>query len=577
MPSNLEINATEDNVKSVLSRTYRFEVPEYQREYAWTEDQLEEFWTDLMEVIRTGQSHFLGSIVVVKESSGMDELDVLEIVDGQQRLVTISILLCIIRQRFKQAEESGEWRRDENPADRIDSQYLWESDEDMNNYQKITLSTFDNDDYQTLLSGRLPTNEDSQLVQAAQYLSDRVQEIDIDTVNEIRKRLVDSMTLVTIECNSEASAFKLFETLNDRGLPLNAIDLMKNYLFGVATSNDDINYDVIRQYWENIISEIKPELTKPSRFFRHYMMMASVPDITSPVTQYTLYDRFCEIIDGIVAGEYEITVQDYIGDMVDKAPLYVDITQADTDLYTGRENTKINQLLSNLNTLGATQERTILLRLFTEIDTSTKLIRSLSAIESFIFRWRVTNQTTGTDVDEIHAELASNVFNQSDPIKYLTERLESKAPNDSEVEVSVRTNSFPRNGRTRYVLAKMENDFFANNSSKRVDSEAIEIEHIAPRNPFGTKKYSAWVDYLNIGEETYKEYQNNIGNLTILNERMNARAQDKPFEQKKREYESSEFAMTREICDFDEWSIETIEERRDRLAEITPQIWNFDV
>src|SRR6056297_1900144 len=103
MSSNLDIQATEDTIKTVLSRSeYRFKVPEYQRQYAWQEAQWEDMWNDLMDVMESGDSHFLGSIVVVKEDKRFDQLDILEVVDGQQRLVTISLILCLIRERFTQ-------------------------------------------------------------------------------------------------------------------------------------------------------------------------------------------------------------------------------------------------------------------------------------------------------------------------------------------------------------------------------------------------------------------------------------------------------------------------------------------
>ena len=226
MSSNLDIQATEDTIKTVLSRSeYRFKVPEYQRQYAWQEAQWEDMWNDLMDVMESGDSHFLGSIVVVKEDKRFDQLDILEVVDGQQRLVTISLILCLIRERFTQVEKD-DWSLDITPsgrAERINARYLYKEDEQMQNHPNITLSKFDNDEYQEILNGRLPEDEHSQLVEAAEFFSEKISELTLEKVEEARSRLVNSMTLVTIECNSEESAFKLFETLNDRGLDLTAL------------------------------------------------------------------------------------------------------------------------------------------------------------------------------------------------------------------------------------------------------------------------------------------------------------------------------------------------------------------
>ena len=582
MSPNLNIQATEDTIKTVLSRgEYRFKVPEYQRQYAWQEDQWEDMWNDMMEVMENGESHFLGSIVVVKEDKRFDQLDILEIVDGQQRLVTLSIILCLIRERFKRVDED-DWDLDIDPserANRIEDRYLYKEDEQMKKHPNITLSTFDNNEYQELLNGRLPDSEHSQLVEAAKYFSEKISELELEKVEEARTRLVNSMTLVTIECDSEESAFKLFETLNDRGLDLTAVDLMKNHLFSIATQAEDneLDYEQVKKDWEEIIRIVKPELSKPGRFFRHYMMAVEEPDITEAISSYRLYDVFCEVIDHDIH-DSNTTIQEYIADMKSKASLYVDIVNADTDEYSGRANQTINRYLENLNILGSTQERTLLLRLFSEIDNANDVIRGLDAIESFIFRWRVTNQTTGTDVDEIHANLCSTVFDRNDPINELGEKLEAKAPSDSEVRVAITTNDFPRNERTRYILSKIETEFYSTDQSKVIDPATVEIEHIAPRKAFDANKYSTWIEYLDCGKETFQEYCNQVGNLTLLNDRMNARAQNNPFDQKKREYEGSEFEMTKEIAEeYDQWSTEKIERRTKLLAAKAPNIWSFDI
>ncbi|ELZ81784.1 hypothetical protein C453_17249 [Haloferax elongans ATCC BAA-1513] len=573
----LNITAIEDTVSSVLSRDkHRFQVPEYQRAYAWQEDQLEAFWNDLMSVNEGEvETHFLGSIVVVKEDKGLDELAVLQIVDGQQRLATISVLLCIIRQRLR--KDADKLDTESDPAEGIDRNYLWEEDEDFVEQPNLTMSTFDDEEYTQLLNGRLPANDDSQLVESAEFFHEKIATKGVEEVNEIRKRLVNSMTLVTIECDSEGSAFKLFETLNNRGLELSAVDLMKNYLFKTAheAPRQKINYELVRRDWEDIIKIIKPELTKHGRFFRHYIMSTEEPDVTDPISSYKLYDRFCEVLDKEIPAS-NTTVEDYVADMKEKASLYVDIVQADTDLFGQKGNRAINQKLENLNTLGITQERTLLLRLFTEIDNPNRLMRALKILESFVFRWRMTGQQTGTDVDEIHATLCSTIFNDPEPIERLRERLSSIAPDDPEVRLAIRTESFTRNARTRYILTRMENEYYSS-GNKRVDPSTIDIEHIAPRKAFSAKKYSTWPAYLNMSPEEFEEYSDKIGNLTILDERVNARAQDNPFDQKKKEYASSDYEMTKVVCEHDEWGASEIDKRTETLANACPNIWNFDI
>ena len=91
MSSGIGLTATEDRIESILTRQYRYTVPDYQRRYAWNEEQWSALWSDI-QALEPSETHFFGSIVLIERNQGLNELDVLEIVDGQQRLTTISLI-----------------------------------------------------------------------------------------------------------------------------------------------------------------------------------------------------------------------------------------------------------------------------------------------------------------------------------------------------------------------------------------------------------------------------------------------------------------------------------------------------
>jgi len=93
---------------------------------------------------------------------------------------------------------------------------------------------------------------------------------------------------------------------------------------------------------------------------------------------------------------------------------------------------------------------------------------------------------------------------------------------------------------------------------------------------FNTQKHSQWKDYLDISEIEFDRYKKRIGNLTLFEQKLNIRASDNPFEQKKEYYSQSDFRMTREICEYSRWSSEVIEQRCLEMAETALNIWNFD-
>jgi uncharacterized protein with ParB-like and HNH nuclease domain len=560
-----QITATEDTVQSLLSRNYRYIVPEYQRQYAWGEEQWEEFWKDLRS-IEDDQSHFIGSVVFVERDTDFDEINEFEIVDGQQRLTTVSILLCAIREYYDQAGNI-------EGADSIDNNYLWEQNEDFNDEQKIVLNSLDQDQYRRLLLGNPPREEESKIRQAIEFFAERITKLSDEEIDEVRKRLLNSVTIVTIDCPNQESAFRLFETLNDRGLELSEVDLMKNYLYEKVHDDPDLNEEAIKQDWEDIIDDIRYEVDKPFRFFIHYFLFAPEPDISVNISKNTLYDKFKKLVDDQIPAS-GISLEEYTSRMAEDTLLYLNIINAEVSKFDSSSNERINELLEGLGRLGYTQERIYLMGLLLHSENASDVIRGIKLIESFIIRQRFTNYITGSSLNELYAEICRDAFTRDDPVSYIRSRLKSQAPRDDELIVAIAGNDFPRSKRTLFVLESIEARHFRRENRSRVSTG--EIEHIVPRKAFTAKKYNKWPDYLNCGKGEFNEYKDKIGNLTILEKRLNLEASDQPFGQKKNKYRSSNYEMAQSIDGYNDWSTGSIEERTQEMAEIVADVWNFE-
>ena len=565
MSATTEISATEDTVKSVLSRSYRFIVPEYQREYSWSEDQWQEFWSDLLNVVEGGGSHFLGSIVVVEKNTSIDQMNEYEVVDGQQRLTTISILLCTIRQYYDRSDRS-------NDADTLSDQYLFEKDDDFNPHQKIKLNELDNPQYRRVLNGNSPRQKESQIKKASEFFESKLLDLEENNVDDIRKHLLNSMSIVTIECDNQESAFRLFETLNDRGLELSAVDLMKNHLYKAADERSHINSEAIQRDWEAIIDDIRYELDDPYRFFIQYIFYAPEPEYNENISENTLYDRFKYLIDEEIP-DSDLTIADYISRMADHVMLYLNIVNSEVDKYDNSTNKKVNELLSELDRIGYTQERTYLMGILSNIDTGTEVVRAIQMIESFVVRRRFTSSITGSDLNELYARICAESFRKENPLPYIRSILNDRAPTDDEFTASIMNNSFSRSQRTLYFLEKLESEYFQPNA---ILPPSGEIEHIAPRKSFTAKKYNKWTDYLDVGREEFDGYKDQLGNLTILEKKLNIQASDNPFEQKKERYVESNYKMPQQLCQYDIWDSTMIEQRTRQLANVATDVWNFD-
>ena len=566
MSRSREITATEDTVKSLLSRSYRYIVPEYQRQYSWGEEQWQDFWRDLQS-IEDERTHFLGSVVFVERDTDFDELNEFEIVDGQQRLTTISILLCAIREYHEQ-------RGNEEIAESINNRYLWEEDEDFTEKQKVELNSLDANQYRRLLLGNSPREEESKIRGAIEFFADKISTLPEEKVEEIRKKLLNAVTLVTIDCPSQESAFRLFETLNDRGLELSEVDLMKNHLYQKIATESGINEEAVKQDWEGIVEDIRYEMDKPFRFFIHYFLFAPEPTINNNISQTTLYDTFVELINNRIP-ESKISLEEYMSKMAEDTLLYLNLMNAEVSQFDSSSNDRINELLSDLNRLGYTQERIYLMGVLSHLESASEVIRAIKMIESYIIRQRFTNYITGSSLNELYAEICDDAFTRDEPVSYIRSQLESQAPRDDEFIAAIMGNDFPRSQRTEFILERVESESFRRSSPRQVPTG--EIEHIIPRKAFTAKKYNRWPDYLNCGRGEFNEYKDKLGNLTILERRLNLEASDNPFEQKQEKYTGSEYEMAQEIARYEQWSLEDVDERTERLVEEMANIWDFDV
>lgn len=111
-----------------------------------------------------------------------------------------------------------------------------------------------------------------------------------DKVEDIRREIIQSISLVEIECGSEANAFRLFESVNNRGLDLSPVDLVKNRIFMYANHTSSVDEDHVKELWDDIISTIRPEMSQEYRFFTHYCMSAIMPETSDNVSKRLLYD-----------------------------------------------------------------------------------------------------------------------------------------------------------------------------------------------------------------------------------------------------------------------------------------------
>lgn len=563
----MEIKADELSINKILRDNEDiFRVPNYQRRYSWTQEQWSDLWNDLNSISES-ETHFLGSIVVITRQYNPTSFNELELVDGQQRLATLSIVLCVMRDYLQKIEKA-------DMAEEIEREYLHNKKFE-EKALKIKLGDLDQNDFQKLIEGNVKEVENIILKKSYDFFMDKINDMDYEDIKILRKKILDQTLVVLITTGSERSAFRLFETLNDRGLELSAIDLMKNYILKVSSGNGSVRIENIKGEWEEIIKNLE-DVDRKIRFFRHYLMSAKKPETKQKITQKKVYDRFKIIIDNELKRE-GITIEEYVEDMREQSELYSHICHAEVDRFSHQFNKQINFHLKNFKDMGAVPARTLLLRAFREIQDAQEMVEILKLIEIFSIRRIIGRLPTG-ELDTLYNQLALSAFNQNNPVRHIKEIFLENITSDEEFKKNFSERDYKLNDFTKYILDTIEREHYMSMGSGKeiADRYNVHIEHIAPRGAFYAKKYSSWKSYLDVDEEEFDKIRNKIGNLTLFERKLNIKASNKPFEQKKKIYEKeTDFIMTKDICDYDEWKKEQIIKRSQNLAEIASKIWRL--
>jgi len=605
-PTTLTINQLFNN------QSEQFFIPAYQRRYAWTWKQAKELFDDINN-LNPGDQHLLGNIVCLTapHSAGINKLDV---VDGQQRITTLSLFLKAFQHIFdKQGEESD---RDEI------EKMLSSKGPDKVKHQKVLLGELDNPDYKKVLNQKDVESVVNRNLQS-NYL-DLLSWIEVLTpaeINTLHFNLINNVSVIRLDVYEAKDAYKLFETINNRGLSLNPTDIIKNFLLGHASYFDDETLNEVKANWKALI--IALDDIRTDDFFRQFMSMK----LTRKLTFTYLTDEFKkyyvhEVKDTHNLPEYKrynkikVKDEDIIEDEIEELPLeeedngdengvveteetmeqdqnsallsVVEFSKMLSDYATVYsklrkrkwKNGKINQALYNLQRIKSFPSYTFLLALFTtEISDKDKL-KVLHMIATFMLRRHVCEYRTG-ELDAIFSKLVLTL-DAEDIIGEIKKALVADLPDDEEFKIKIQSVSFKGNiNRAKYICEEVEYYLRGNTGELSVNGgNEVHLEHIIPQT-INTKKskreYGDWEAYL--GERAairHPQYVNRIGNFTLLGQTLNIVASNNPYGEKLKEYRKSSLMLTQNILkDFPEFKFSQVEERSEYFSDIGLKIWQL--
>ncbi|MBD2159790.1 DUF262 domain-containing protein [Limnothrix sp. FACHB-1083] len=548
----------------LLGNGKRYQVPLFQRDYSWTEENWEDLWQDILGLHQNPKtSHYMGAIVLQNSRESDKEFT---IIDGQQRLATLSIIAIVVINKIKTlASQGNKPEENQERQEILKRTYLSDKDSISLRYSsKIRLNGNNNGFYQDyLINLKQPRNirslpKSNQLIwQAFEYFSKQ-----IDQHSEIVKsgeNLAEFLTdiiarrllFIQISVEDELNAYTVFETLNARGLELSSTDLLKNYLFSLIRSSGDLK--ALQRQWQMIINTVRME--KFPEFLRYYLSLEQ---------PWVRRERLFKIVRESVKNGHQVF--DLIDQLESYSSLFVALGNAQDDFW--RETPANRAYIRELELFRVKQAYSILFAAhgkFSDVD-FTRLLKLISVLS---FRYTVVCGLNPSELEKVYNQVAIAI--QSSEIttpKQVFEKLRSIYVSDEKFAQDFELLTVATRGQqkklARYILWKLENDA----ANQEIVEESFSIEHILPESP-----EQDWLDDFTDAQITDMVYR--LGNLTPLEPPLNRQIGNQSYTTKRDVYPTSAYRLTQEIL-AEEWTPNALANRQKQLAKRAVHIWRSD-
>jgi len=530
----------------------RYVIPRFQRDYSWKKDQIQEFCDDVFDAYDQNISdYFFGPMVLVEKGPG----EPLQIVDGQQRVVTVSVLAALIRDIVKE-------NNDDSTATQIEEFLYQRKIASSKKYNTLQLNDKNNPFYEAFIlpyesplkkigNKKPSTVSDLKIYDAYKILYDKIsQKISLKDSKELGnflQKVLDVFSVMQIIVDSEQQAYRIFATLNQRGLDLSIADLVKNYILEKSDPKEvQKNYDrwtKIAQILDNKSLDV---------FLKHFWMAHY-----GYITTQKLYGDITKKIT------VDSDVDSFLNDLSTDVEVYAELREPSKAFWKYDETvTNLSELYDNLKN-DSTQPLFIMA---VKNSMDLKDIQELSKICLNIhFRGKTIGNRTASDMVRTMVNAAELIRNKNVGLKEIKDELKKIALPDQEFINLIKESEFG-GPIAKYILGKIENHRVSLHPVKTLTTAAT-LEHILPQ-----KLTSDWEK--NFSKEEHPKFLKRIGNLTILHSIPNRELQNKNFDEKKIKYGTeTDCSITSDLAKIPIWDKNEVEKRSVAFSEDAIKIW----
>ena len=571
----MDFKPEEKTIKDLLVSGHQFEIPRFQRAYSWEKRHYSEFLRDIISNLSVTNGaisvnpYFVGTMLFIGHFVDANK-SIIKVVDGQQRLTTITILFSVLSDLFKQCGDEGL-----KLSERI-FKYIMGEDDD-NNPVRI-LKTKSNypyfayyiQDYNKGYNEKPESEEEENIHQTYEYFNKSLQEkmlrkalkqniganaVDnlkyIDILKAIRDQVL-TCSFISISTSSKDQANRIFEILNAKGKRLDEVDLIKNAIFEVLDNEEPV--DFANEYWTDIRKTIEDldSGVGMSTYYRHFWSA-----VYKKTASCKLYEDFKRTIKGS-----KQVYKDFLQQMKDYAEFYVQIIDPKLEYYSNRQEYQwlVQSLKALTDYFSIVQVRVPLMALLDAkkrgVLTMATFKKCIMYLENFHFAFNVIVSDRGNKLDSIYSKFAielhmtQNKSGSNALVDSLIKDLDELFPSftkfkDEFVKMQYRKVSISSNMKTKYALYKLNTIFSGND----VFPSDLSVEHILP--------------------ESLTQASYSIGNLILLETSLNQKADKEIYENKKRIYKRSRVKWISEFMHkHPTWKNSDCVERSNELAMI---------
>jgi len=561
--SFMSMEPSNQNFQELLSNGTKYQVPRFQRDYSWGQEQWEDLWHDI-ENLPTEKYHYMGYIVLQRKSQHD-----YEVIDGQQRMVTLSLVVLAAMKHLQRLVEHNHAASDnEERLDELRRRFIGSKNPiSLTVDNKLSLNRNNDASFRKICSkleevntrGLTVTNRllsKAFLFFCGKTIGDNGAEIALFV-----ERVVSGMTFTKIVVQDDLNAYKVFETLNARGVQLSTPDLIKNHLFSIITQNNDVpnnELDQLDELWGEIIMQLgETDFTNFIRYHHNFQKkLVTKNRLFAPIRTLSNTPK---------------TAYEYLHSLSKYAPLYASLSKPDDEWWLNQDDhyREAKPYLQTLALFNIKQPFTILMTAFFNFSPQefVKLCRYIAVLS---IRYNVVCHHPPNEQEQKYNEIAIKIhqatLKRASHVKN-SESFKSLYPDDKTFFNAFEFLKMPSRNKPkkiRYILAGIENHL-----GNDTDETKGSLEHICPYQPT-----EAWIEAFGEG---YAEVQDRIGNMILLPKIDNKELGTQSFVEKQAIYAKSSFKLAEKVANsYAEWNKQTVDDFQHWLAKQAVVTWRID-